>query len=194
MNLLNKILTYCARDITKGYYASDIAKQLKLNQKTVSNHLNRLEKKQLLKSRTEGRNKLFSFNTKDTAFPLFLISIETNKTLDFLKDHFKIKETIKKIDNMIQGNYLIFGSYAKGLEKKQSDLDLFIVGDYDDKKIRELSKLYGIEIQAQSIPKEEFIKAVQEHHIMINEIVKDHIIIRGIDFFTDMIIKDYHLI
>ncbi|MDP4039143.1 MAG: nucleotidyltransferase domain-containing protein [Candidatus Pacearchaeota archaeon] len=35
---------------------------------------------------------------------------------------------------------IIFGSYVKGLEKEGSDLDIFIVGSYNNDEIKRVSK------------------------------------------------------
>lgn len=180
--MLLNILSYCLRNPEKGCYASDIAKNLKLNQKTVSNYLNKLEKENLVKSKLEGRNKIFYLKLDDNhKSKAFIHEIEAKKTLQFLSKHFKIKELLAELD--IKAPFLIFGSYAKGLETKESDIDIFIAGDYNEKEVRKLSDLYSIEIQVHVMTKKNFKEAARSDNITFKEIIKDHIIIQDYDFF-----------
>lgn len=185
-----QIMNYCIRDLNKGYYASKIAKELKLNQKSVSNYLNELETTKILISILEGRNKVFYFNFKEKIFLSdFLTIINIIKKINFLKRNRKIYEIVEKLN--IE-NYLIFGSYAKGLEKPKSDLDILIIGNYDKNKIRELSLIYDIEINVKSLSEISFIKSLEKKEILIEEIVKDNIIIHNSEYFIKKFIKFYY--
>ncbi|MBU0461509.1 MAG: nucleotidyltransferase domain-containing protein [Nanoarchaeota archaeon] len=190
MNLLNKMMGHFMRDISAGYYASQIAHALRINQKTVSNYLNSLEKQHLLKSRSEGKNKVFFFNRDEPLLTKsFLIQIESEKTTAFFQTHFNIMSIMERIPGDC---VIIFGSYAKGLEKKDSDLDLLIVGKTDDKAIKDLEKIYHIEINVHRVDERGFISAMKNREILINEVVKDHIIIRGLDLFIHHLTESYH--
>jgi len=57
-----KILKEFSSGYHKRIYGRDIAKKLKMNQKTVSNVLNRLEKEHILEYKKEGKNKYYYLN------------------------------------------------------------------------------------------------------------------------------------
>ncbi len=97
-----------------------------------------------------------------------------------------IKEIITKITPAVTGIGLIFGSYAKGLEKKDSDLDIFITGNYDKNEIRKISELYGIEINIKAYPRQIFEKEIKKD-MLIKEIVKDHIIFQDAEGFINAV-------
>lgn len=191
---LNNILAYMSRDLTKGHYANKIAKDLKLNQKTVSNYLHKLEKQHFLKSRTEGKNKLFFLSTYDRNMAInFIMDIEVSKAMAFLKAHPLMMDTFRKLNEALP-YHLIFGSYAKGREKKGSDLDIFTVGSFNNKKIEEIEELCSIEIQIHPSKEKVFIRSLQRKDILINEILKDHIIMSGFEFFTKNFMAYYYRI
>src|SRR3989338_7251801 len=119
-----KIFEEFLRDFNSELTGSFIAKKKGLNQKTVSNYLNRLEKEAILKSKTQGKNKLYSLNlnNKETV-KNFIIAAEHIRTVNFYKRNILIKEIAEKMQNLIMGTAVIFGSYAKITQKQDSDLD-----------------------------------------------------------------------
>ena len=86
-----------------------------------------------------------------------------------------LKEIVAKIQSHIKGIGVIFGSYAKGLEKKSSDLDIFIAGDYNAEEIKKISKTYGLDLNIKQYPLKEFKKAIRED-ILIKEVLESHVI------------------
>lgn len=137
----------------------------------------------------EGRNKIFFFNLNnlDLIKNLFL-QVEVEKTQIFLKKHYKIRELLKEMDLR---SYLIFGSYAKNLEQKGSDLDIFLIGNYDEKKIKFLSKKYNIEININSLNKKRFKKVLFEKQILLKEIILNHLIVNDYEYFIDHFLENY---
>ena len=125
---------------TGSFTGSDIARKKSLNQKSVSNALNKLEVEGFLKSKTVGKNKEFSLNLDNMeTVKNFIVAAEHIRTANFLKKQALIKEIILKIGPAFNGIVIIFGSYAKGTQKKDSDLDIFIAGAYDRDKIYKVS-------------------------------------------------------
>ncbi len=182
------LLNEFTRNYKAKLTASDIAKSLNLNQKTVSNHLHKLTNQRYLKTERQGKNLLFQLNffNKDLTTN-FLINLEIKKSLQLLKKHTFIQSLLQDIKAQ---NLLIFGSYAKGLEHKKSDLDVFIVGNYNKKEFRNLETVYGIEVNVHSIA--DFNNVF--HKTLVDEIVKDHVILRGFDIFVRNFLKGHYLI
>jgi predicted nucleotidyltransferase len=162
---------------------SYISKKNNLNQKTVSNHLTELENMHILKSETQGRNKLYGLNLdNEHLVKEFVLAIEHLKSLNFYKKNLLVKEVLGKIFHYVKGIVIIFGSYAKGIQKKSSDLDIMIIGKCDEDKVELVAETYNLEISLKIYPK-------FEKDLLMKEVVKNHIIIKNGELFVGEIIK-----
>ena len=180
--LLNKeisIFEEFLRDFYAGITGSFIAKKKKLNQKTVANYLNKLESEHILKSKIQGKNKLYFLNFDNTEIiKNFIIIIEHLRTIAFYKKNILIKEISEKIQKYIKGEAIIFGSYAKNIQKINSDLDILIIGKCNEKEIYNISKTYKIEINLKIYPR-------LEKDILTKEVLKNHIAIKNTEQFIE---------
>ena len=174
------VLDYRAR-LTGSF----IAKSRKLNQKTVSNYLKSIESQNFLKSAEEGRNKLYFLNLSDEQLIVnFISAVENARAINFYQKHSLIKEIITKILPHIKGISLIFGSYAKGIEKEGSDLDIFIVGSADEAQIDKIADTYHLEVNIKKYTLLEFKKALKENDPLIKEVAKNHILMQNAQEFV----------
>jgi len=134
---------------TKGYdqhlYASEIARKLKIPQKTVARKLENIQKKYLLSYERVGKNKHYFLNLdRESSFVLLQI-LENYKELLFLMKNSKLSLFINEICS--ENSIILFGSYAKGLEKKDSDVDMVIIGK-ENKKIKSIMQMYPFEFHS----------------------------------------------
>jgi len=178
-----KIMKEFSDDYDKRIYGRELAKKLKMNQKTVSNILIKLEKKNILKYSFEGKNKYYSLNK----FNLYLVEIikiiEISKKIEFLEKHKETKSLFDKIQEKSSGVLLIFGSYAKGEETKKSDLDICVIGKIED--LSSLEKIYSIKINCIRYNKLNFMKK----DTLSKEIIKNHVILKGLEEFVEILLK-----
>lgn len=175
------------RDYSSKITGSYIAKKNKLNQKSVSNVLNELEKESIFKSEIQGRNKLYSLNmdNKD-AVKKFLVSVESLRAIEFYKKYPLIKEVSSKIMDYIKGTAVIFGSYAKNMAKKGSDLDILAIGKVNEKKIDKISEIYRIEINIKAY------SSLLRIDTLIKEVMGSHIVIKGVEDFVSQLMEITH--
>jgi len=160
--------------ITKENHVRGIAKKLNKSHSTVSRKLNRLKKENVIDYKKEGKNKTF-FLKKNLIAKSYVFEAELNKLIKLLKKYPELsiifEEIIKKTDEKL---IILFGSYAKGIAKKSSDIDIYIeTKDKNNKKIVE-------EINSKIKVK---IGPFDVKSFLIKEIIKDHIIIKGIEEF-----------
>ncbi len=180
-------------DYKGSFTGSYIARKKFLNQKSVSNALNKLEDEGFLKSRTAGKNKEFFLNLDNLEYVKNLImAAEHLRTANFLKKHPLIKEALAKSIHAFEGIVVIFGSYAKGAQKKDSDLDVFVAGTYNRSDVSKISKLYNLQISVKNYPANAFRRALKNKDILINEVLKNHIVIEGVEEFVNAILRDYY--
>jgi uncharacterized protein len=186
-NHLN-VLSLFTRGFDSQYYIREVEKILKISPRTAQLVLDDLEKKGVLESKTRG--KIRTYDLKRNILAMNYISLaEQHKLITFLERNPLIKETLEKMIPNIKGVGIIFGSYAKGIQKKDSDLDIFIIGEYDKKKINEVSKMYNIEINVKKYTSDIFNRGLKED-ILIKEVLKDHIIFSGLDEFINITIPN----
>ena len=169
---------------------SDIAKRKKLNQKSAANALRELEKEGFLKSRIEGKNRLYFLNLGDAENIInFVSALEHIKTIRFYKKNTITKEFVSKADACFDGIVAIFGSYAKGLQKEGSDLDIFIAGKCNDAEAEDIAALYNIELSIKKYPHKVFQQGLAENDLLIEEIIKSHIIVKNTESFVKNVLK-----
>ncbi len=176
-----KILREFSTDYTKRIYGRNIAKKLRMNQKTISNILNKLEKEHILKFTQEGKNKYYYLNEFYPYIKEIIQLIETQRKINFLEKYKKLKEFFLKLEKRDEEILIIFGSYANLSANEKSDLDVFVIGGIRD--IEDLEELYNVKINIVKSNKNKFDK--KEH--IIKEIIKNHIILKGVEGFVELI-------
>lgn len=151
-----------------------IAKDLKINHMTVKRALDAMVRNNVLNVKEEGKNNIFSIKDSLEAQNAVLAA-EIYKFDRFIKKHPELKREIielKKIPAMV----LVFGSYAKGNEKPDSDIDIFIE-TRDAKMKNAASKLNGkFSVKTGTYDKND---------LLIKEIEKNHVIIKGFEVFYE---------
>lgn len=176
-----EIITLYSGDYKKRFYLREIVKLSKIPLKTIQNTLMVLEKEKILKSKVEGKNKYFNLNIDNIQTKLILLQSEIYKTNLFLETYPAIKTFLKSIEknNLI----LVFGSFAKFAATKNSDLDMFIISDKEQKLPFHLLpyKIHKIFLAENS-----FIKAVEEQETLIKEIEENHVILNNHSFYVNL--------
>ena len=129
-----------------------------------------------------SKNKIYQLKINEIS-EHYLCLAESYKKTVFLDKHFSLNRLSSALKT--DGIALIFGSYAKGLEKKDSDLDLFIAGDYNKKEMEEYQKSTALEISIKHYPKDAF----DDPDILTKEVIKHHIIIEGQESFVKSLLN-----
>ena len=89
-------------------------------------------------------------------------------------------ETIKA-----KGFVAVFGSYAKGQQRKGSDLDVFIAGTAEIRKTA-----LPIHIDPKKYPLQTF-KSRKDSDFLAGEVIRHHIIIQGVEEFVGICYEKY---
>ncbi len=177
----SKILAVFFSNIDKRIYGRSLAKKLNMNQKTVSNLLFLLENQNILKFSLEGKNKYYFVNKNDSGVKEIIRLIEIDKKIKFLENHRIFKELFNKLEKKTNGILIVFGSYADYTNKKNSDVDIFVLGKISD--IEFLEETYGIKINIVKSTKNKFNKK----EYFIQEILKNHVVLKGVEDFVNLI-------
>jgi predicted nucleotidyltransferase len=154
----------------------EMARVLSESHSTLMRKINELVKENVLDYKREGKNKIF-FIKNNLKAKNYVYSAEIYKLNKLLNKHPEfsiIFEDIKK--NFSKGMIILFGSYAKGIPRVDSDIDIYLeTNDLKLKnRLKELHSKLGIKIGKFDV-----------NSLLIKEIIKNHVIIRGVeDFYT----------
>ena len=176
-----EIIALYLGNYNKQFYLRQISKSSNLPLKTTQNNLFNLEKSKILKSKLEGKNKYFSLNLDNIKTKLCLLQAEIYRTEVFLDIYPQFKTFLKSFNTNIP--IIVFGSFAKFKANKNSDLDLLIVSEKEQKFS---SHLLPNEIHQVNLSEKSFVKALKEKEALIKEIEENHIILNNHSFYINV--------
>jgi len=153
-----------------------IAKLLNTNHMTISRILSGLRMRNIVDWREEGKNKVYFFKN----------GIESRIAIN-IAENYKLARTLEKyhqlrtiVEEVQKNSYIklaiLFGSYAKGIAKESSDIDIYI--ESEDQSIRQKLKTVDARVSIK-LGKYDF------QNTLIKEIEKNHVIIKGVEEYCE---------
>ena len=183
-----QIISLFTNGFDREYYIREVEKLLKISPRTAQLILEDLENKGIIESKVRGKIKSYKLKINELS-NRYLTFVEQYKSIAFMEKNLLVKEVTEKISPFINGIGIIFGSYAKGISNKESDLDIFVVGDYEKEEIKKVSRNLGIEISIKCYPLKTFEKNVN-HDIFLKEVLKSHIVFKNTELFIQKVLKN----
>lgn len=183
-----QVLSLFTNDFSREYYIREVEKLLKISPRTAQLILEGLEDKGVIESKTKGKIKTYKIKLSEFT-KKYLVFVEQYKAISFLENNLMLKEIIEKITPNIKGIGIIFGSYAKGIENRESDLDIFVAGDYNKEEIKKVSRNLGIGISVKCYPIKTFEHNINKD-ILLKEILKNHIVFVNTEQFIQKVLKN----
>lgn len=140
-----------------------------------------------IEKETRGRNTYYYFK-KELKTMYLKKKIEMQRAMDFLKKNPWFERFIEQVADL-RIDFLVFGSYSKLENKtnKKGDLDLLVLTNKDNVKIPE--HLSPKEVHVIKMKPSSFEKSLGSGEYLTKEILKNHVIFRGFDFFTEVFNK-----
>lgn len=169
-------------------YGRELVGNIPMSQKAIALALDGLEKEGILKSRKQGNMKFFQLNILNTEMKDILISAELMKKINLFNKQRKLAHIFKK-DSRIVG---LFGSYTKGTQNQDSDIDVFIIGKKQKKDYDTIGKMLDMNISIKYFTDKVFKNLLNKQDNLCKEIIKNHVIIFGVERFVNMSWEDYH--
>ncbi len=153
-----------------------IAKKLNTNHMMIVRKIKELSKENVVDFTQEGKNQTY-FLKKTVETQAYTFIAEKYNLLQTIAKYPGLRNIIEKIQREKKIKLaILFGSYAKGLAKKDSDIDIFI-----ESKDKNLKKELALVDSKLSIK----IGAYNREDNMIKEIDKNHVIIKGIQYYYE---------
>jgi len=174
------ILSLYLGDYRKQFYLREISKNTKIPLKTTQNLIAILEENNILKSIVKGKNKYFKLNLENIKTKFYLLQSEICKTILFLEKYPNFKTFLKELET--NDAIIVFGSFAKLMADKDSDVDLLIVSK-EEKKLP--MHLLSYRVHEIKIAESSFIKSMERQEALIKEIEENHVILNNHSFFIN---------
>ncbi len=188
-NMKIQIMGLYRHNYLAKYHVREMAELLKKNHATMLPHLAALEKENILLAKKSGRNKNFSLNLQNATTKEYMLLAEKVETIRCIEHIFLIKKIIKELENIpIIGSIILFGSYAKKTYDKESDIDIFYIGEETEilmKQIKEIGKQYQKVMDIKKATPRAFEKALREKDPLVIEIIKNHILLLNGDYLIN---------
>jgi predicted nucleotidyltransferase len=172
-NLTNEIVALLLKE---DLHTRAIAERLASNHATVLRRLRELTADNIVDYRTEGKNKIFSIKRTIEGRNAAMIAEIQRQSL-VVSRYPVLRRTVRALQEMPEIHLaLLYGSYAKGLATKSSDIDLFIESLDTSLKKRLEQRHSSLSVK---------IGDFDPKDLLIREIIKDHVIIKGVEVYFD---------
>lgn len=160
-------------ELLKGEnHVRNISKIIKTNHMNISRKIKELSKENVVDYRIEGKNKKY-FLKKTSEARSYAVMAESYKLIKILEKYPSLRSIIEKIQkNNNLKLVILFGSYAKGLAKQESDIDIY--AETIDRKIKQELESLDSRLSVK-------IGEYSSDNLLIKEIVKNHVVIKGIE-------------
>ena len=164
------IIGILSENFDKSMNGREIARVVNLSPQTTLNKLKLMLQEKIIKKRVSGKNIEYTLS-KTLEGMTAICCYEIIKSMIFLKKK-ELKLIIGDIIKFSE-SIILFVSFAKGLEKKDSDIDLIIING-NKKKINEIRKKYSRKISIEYHDYGSFYNS--RNKSLFREIVKEHVI------------------
>lgn len=162
--------------IREKIHLRGIAKKLGQPHSTIARNLEFLKKSNIIDSKVEGRNRVF-FLKKNIKSMNYVYNAERAKLTMLIEKYPELDVTLEDIMKYHKETLIIlFGSYAKFSAKKDSDIDIYV--ETKNRNVKNAMESMNSKISVK-------IGLFDMKSNMIKEIIKNHVIIRGVEDFYE---------
>ena len=174
------ILSLYTGDYGRELYLREIGRLARIPVKTAQDALFSLMKQKVLKSEARGKHRYFRLNLESIRTKLHLLRAETHKTLEFLNRHPGFEMFLKEMAADIP--LVVFGSFAEGREKGDSDVDLLVLSG---REVELPAHCLPNSLHAVRLGEAEFRRGLGGKEALIEEIRERHVILEGHSSFVN---------
>ena len=189
MKLELKIVDFLAME-GREFTINEIANQIGDHYSFVHRIISRLAKGSVVNKRKAGNAYLCSLNFSEKTLTMLKLA-ELEKKDELYAKNMQLKlildDFLKPLKNKIV-SAVLFGSYSRGTQNKESDIDILLIAKNKikiDKAVKEIYAKYGKELSVIIMRETEFKKQLEKP--IIKEIIKSHHIVHGADSFVSMV-------
>ena len=151
-----------------------------------NSYLKSLAKKKIIEEKKVGKTLVYSLIPNNWHSKKAFYSYSLERARIFSEKHKTIALALKELPEEELDFLAIFGSYAKGKERRDSDIDLLcstFKKEEVEKTISTIKRKFNLNIQAVIIPRTELGKVKEENSEFWQDLVNYGIIFKGYDLF-----------
>jgi len=168
----------------------EIQKRVDYSYERINSAMKSLAKKKIVKEKQKGKTLIYTLDKNSIyAGNIGFRAYNFQRKTDFIKKHKILYNAIKEITtNQFTREIILFGSYSKNNETKQSDVDLIVTGIPGKEKeiekfIFSLKSKYGMEFSPVIIPLHEFSEIRKDNPELWNDLKLYGIVFKGNGIF-----------
>lgn len=182
-----KIINHLAKNHSREFTMHELSSILKIPYATFHRTVAQIEDLLIIKS--IGKSKVLSLNKSNGILKSYLAISSEEKKKEFLEN----SPIIRKISQETASDsiFLLFGSYAKGQQTKDSDIDLMIINK-DGKKEASFSKyelLFRKRINPMFFTKNEFKAMLKDKEQNVaKQALENHIVLANPEMFWEAVL------
>lgn len=168
-----KVLNLFLEDIDRVFYLREIAKVLKISPSTTKLSLDILNKLNLLEVEKRAHIIFYKLNMDN----LIVRELKKIKNIELIKENKLVEKLMKANQNII--SILVYGSFAKGNNTKNSDIDLLIITTKKTANFG-INNINGYELNIDEFTPRDWSDYVyKENKPFYNEIITNNILLYG---------------
>ena len=175
----------------------EIQERIGYSYERVNSALKSLTEKKIIVEKQKGKTLIYSLDTNGIySYSLGFNRYTLQREVDFIRKHRPIYKAIQEIENYhFSWSVILFGSYSKGTETKESDVDLIVTCIPSKEKevnnfIKSLEHKYGINFSPVVLPMHEFPNIKKDNPELWKDLKLYGIVFKGCDSFYYWMYKD----
>ncbi len=175
----------------------EIQERVEYSYERVNSALKSLTKKKIVLEKQRGKTLLYSLDTNGPySYGLGFNRYSLQRKIDFIKKHKTVYNAIQEVENHpFSWSVILFGSYSKGTETKQSDVDLIVTCTLGKEKemedfVKSLKHKYGINFSPIVLPMHEFPNIKEDNPELWSDLKMYGIAFKGGDNFYYWMYKE----
>lgn len=193
----NKCIGKLLRTPLESFSMNNLSKLTNISYVTMFNMVPVLEKKEIIKTEKKGKSTLININLEEADINT-LSKAMINEREIFLKKNIEISILCDDINKNLENRFyslMLFGSYAKGINKQNPDIDiLFIIPDNENeeeykKEIDKALKMHK-KVNYILVKTNDFKEMLNIKNTVGREAFRNNIILFGVETYY-MMVKNY---
>jgi len=189
-----RLINFFLEHITESFAIREIARKAKIDYKLVHTTVQKLVQRKVLNKKRQANVDLCSLSFVDLSSIYY---VENIRKEEFLQKNKELKRFFQEVQENVKSSYytlLIFGSFAKMTEKKNSDVDILVIsperngGEEIERIISLKALLLKRKVQIIVLGEKEFIDNLSSRQLnVVKEAFKHHLILFGAEaFYADV--------
>jgi len=174
----------------------EIQERVDFSYERVNSALKSLAEKKIVLEEQKGKTLIYSLNLDNLYSQIGYGSYSLQREVDFIKKHRAIYKAIQEIENnAFVWSFVLFGSYSKGTETKESDVDILVTCLPGKQKevdhfVKSLKYKHNIDFAPVVLPMHEFPDIKKDNPELWNDLKMYGIAFKGDDSFYYWMYKD----